>query len=299
MPPAPDALIVGPVTWDRFQEARRPGGAVLFAARVARAMGVRAAVLTVAASDAELTALDDHELRVVPSAHTLTFAHMFSTAGERELRVLQQAVPIREPASAAPTEALRASDVPADWLAARDVILAPLLPADVDLASFTAASARVALAAQGLQRGVGGDGAVRVLPSPAEALLAACTPSMSIFLSAPDIAGWSQSDLDAVVARVERLVITRGSAGATVHRGHGRIEVPPCPAEAIDVTGAGDVFATAFILGVGSLGLDDFEAGRLASAYAAASVELLGPAPLPPLSDMQRRAGIAAGSVRR
>jgi sugar/nucleoside kinase (ribokinase family) len=70
--------------------------------------------------------------------------------------------------------------------------------------------------------------------------------------------------------------------------------VAPYPANAVDTTGAGDVFATAFILGVSKLGLSDEEAGRLASAFAAASVERTGPAPLPPLSEVGRRVGTAA-----
>jgi sugar/nucleoside kinase (ribokinase family) len=99
------------------------------------------------------------------------------------------------------------------------------------------------------------------------------------------------------VSQSERLVVTRGAEGASVYRGEERFEVPACPAAAVDTTGAGDTFATAFILASSRLRLDDVEAARLASAYAAAGVERVGPAPLPPLSEIERRAAIAAGSA--
>ena len=83
-----------------------------------------------------------------------------------------------------------------------------------------------------------------------------------------------------------------------MHRGGTWIEVPACAADVVDTTGAGDVFATAFILAMSKLGLDDAGAGRLASAYAAASVERIGPVPLPPLGEIEARARMDAGGVR-
>ena len=80
-------LIVGPVTWDVSGGARRPGGAVAFAARTAAAMGVRAAILTVAGPDADLSALEGHDVHVVAAPETLTFEHRHAEGGRR-LRVL-------------------------------------------------------------------------------------------------------------------------------------------------------------------------------------------------------------------
>ena len=59
------------------------------------------------------------------------------------------------------------------------------------------------------------------------------------------------------------------------------------PANMVDTTGAGDVFATAFILALanapagGNVAMGIVEAGRLASAFAAAKVERVGPVVLP------------------
>jgi 1D-myo-inositol 3-kinase len=288
MPPAaPDLLIVGPVTWDRFGSERRPGGAVMFAARVATSMGVRAAILTAAGPDADRSALEGHEVRIVPATSTLTFEHR-TTPEARELRLI-------EPTEARPR--LTASDVPPEWLQVADVILAPLLPDDLDVTSFLGSAERPTLLAQGLQRRIAGDGLIEHLQSPADDLSQVITHECSVFLSDAEVTTWSGEALRQLVLSPGRVVVTRGRRGATVYRGGLRFEVPASPAEVVDTTGAGDVFATAFILAVSVLGLDDLEAARLASAYAAVSVEQVGPAPLPPLSEIKRRAGRAAGSI--
>ena len=143
----PDVLIVGPVTWDVSGGARRPGGAVAFAARTAAAMGVRAAILTVAGPDADLSALEGHDVHVVPAPETLTFEHRH-TEGGRRLRVL-----------ARPGRMLTASDLPSGWGGITNIILAPLLADDLDVASFLRlGGGRRSILAQGMQRCTGGDG---------------------------------------------------------------------------------------------------------------------------------------------
>ena len=54
----------------------------------------------------------------------------------------------------------------------------------------------------------------------------------------------------------------------------------------VDSTGAGDVFATALIL---ALDQGEQAAARIAAAFAAASVEQVGPAPLPDLETIMGR----------
>jgi sugar/nucleoside kinase (ribokinase family) len=261
-------------------------------------MGIRASILTIAAPDAELSALDGHDVHVVPSESTLTFEHRV-IGGVRELRLLERALPSGGLRQAVAKFVLSPSDVPAPWRGASEVILAPLTEDDIDVDAFVTAfsRARVWLLAQGLQRRAGEDGGVHSLPHPAEALVRALSPGSSLFLSTDETAPWPSTDLDAVLSRCERLVITRGSDGATVLRAGGRIDMPAMAAKVVDTTGAGDVFATAFILGVSKLGLDDRGAGALASAFAAASVERTGPVPLPPLSEVRRRFGVAVGGL--
>ncbi|HZT92191.1 MAG TPA: PfkB family carbohydrate kinase [Gaiellaceae bacterium] len=73
-------------------------------------------------------------------------------------------------------------------------------------------------------------------------------------------------DLDAL--RVREVVVTRGSRGATL-RWAGRVEDVPCAAVAADPTGAGDAFATAYVV-ARNAGFTPPGAARRATAVVAA-----------------------------
>lgn len=269
--------IVGPVTIDRFDDGRRvPGGAVLYAARVAESAALRARVLTVASPEADTAALQPHETVLLPTEHTLTFAHHLDGA-HRRLAV-----------EARPGRTLSAEDVPPTWGAPGVLILGPLLPEDIDIASFLDRwpETETALLAQGLQRRVDAEGAVTHLDAPSEALRDAARPNVTVFMSEEETSPWPAGALGDLARRAGRVVLTRGDHGALVMRAGETIEVPAQRVEAIDPTGAGDVFATAFILGVRA---GDRAAGRLAAAMAAAAVTVRGPAPLPARATIESR----------
>ncbi|MGE0228927.1 MAG: PfkB family carbohydrate kinase [Dehalococcoidia bacterium] len=270
---APSVLIAGALTWDVFGAERRAGGAVSFAARAAAALGVRARILTIAGVDASTDAFYGHDVHVVSAQSTLTFEH--EVHGEhRRLRVL-----------ARPERALVATDIPRGWLGASMgvAILGPLLADDLDVRSLAGVGLeRVGLLGQGLQRSVGQDGVVAEAGAPSPQLFDVLSRRCSLFLSEEECLAWPAGALDQVVEVSERVVVTRGSAGAEVlEPGGSRSLVAPVHAEVVDATGAGDTFATAFFLGVTVLGLGVAEAGVLASRLAASKVGLVGAAALP------------------
>ncbi|GMU40449.1 MAG: hypothetical protein AMXMBFR23_13150 [Chloroflexota bacterium] len=275
--PAAEAVwIVGPVTLDRFSDGTLvPGGGVTYAGRVAEAFGLRARVLTAAGADADLAPLAAHEVLAIP-ARTLIFEHDFP-GGHRRLRLER-----------ATGRTLSAFDVPPAWGVPSVLVLAPLLPEDINIASFLDRwpEAEVALLAQGLQRVVEADRTVTHLRVPAGPLLAAARGNVSIFLSEEETGTWSPGALDALARGARRVVLTRGALGARVIATGEVIEVPASPADPVDPTGAGDVFATAFILGVRA---GERAAGRLAAAVAAAAVSVHGPAPLPARAAIESR----------
>lgn len=260
-------LIAGPLTLDRFADEtpvrESPGGAVLFAARTAEAFGIRPLVLTKV------------------NREPLLFEHT-RVDGERRLRLEH---PPRAP--------IGAGDVPNGWPEPRTILLCPLIAGDLDVTSFLDRwpGTRVGLLAQGLQRRRLDDGSVRVAGAPSPALLGAARPHVTIFLAQDEVARWSPGALTRLATRTERVVVTEGGAGARVINTDGsesRIEA--IQAQPVDPTGAGDVFAAAFILG---LRAGVTVAGRLAAAAAACEVETLGPAPLPPFAQIAARAGVA------
>ena len=270
-------LLVGAVTLDRFGDEWRPGGAPLYAARALAALGLRARVLTIAGPDADLEVLAGHELEVVAAEASLRFEH--EPAGDsRRLRL-----------AARPARALTAGDLPAGWGDAGVLVLGPLLPDDVDVASFLGvATGLVGLLAQGLQRRVRADGGVAMERAPSGALLEALQAEShartTVFLSSEEVAGWPREVLSALASSCARVVVTRGAAGAEVHRGGAApLAVAAAPAQAVDTTGGGDAFAAAFMAALAG-GAGDAAAGALAARVAAATVERVGPAEVPAIA---------------
>lgn len=87
-------------------------------------------------------------------------------------------------------------------------------------------------------------------------------------------------NIDDAVAALQLLarqfVITRGPNPALVHDGERTIEVPAKPVKPLDTTGAGDIFAGAFLYGLGE-GWDVVESAQLANAAAARLITTYGP----------------------
>lgn len=284
--PALPLLLVGPVTVDYIGGERTPGGAVSYGAQVAAAFGIRARILTIAGPDADLSALDGHDVHLVSDAHTVTFVFEPSD-GVRVMRVPEQ-----------PSRPLSATDLPEGWRESRTMMVAPLVRGDVDVDSFSslATSARqVGVVSQGLQRELVGDHEVQVTQPRDSSLVRSCSHSYTFFRSQREASLWSNEQTTGALSRGARLVTTRGAEGALLEREDARLEVDAFPLQnEVDATGAGDVFATALILA-----LDEGEqaAAQIAAAFAAASVEQIGPAPLPSLSEIRQRLEAAHGSA--
>src|SRR5712691_1236861 len=112
---APDFVVVGHVTLDRFGDTIQPGGAALYAAMAAHRLGLSAGILTSHADDFPLDLIPPRiEVVSVPAPATTVFEHHV-TDDEREMRVLSAAAP------------LGAADVPEDWRDADLVLLAPVI----------------------------------------------------------------------------------------------------------------------------------------------------------------------------
>jgi sugar/nucleoside kinase (ribokinase family) len=278
-------VMIGPVTWDEIDGERLPGGPLSFAARAAEAFGARLQFVVLAGPDADLSALSEHEVVVVEGTTTLKMDHHV-VDGERSIRV-----PIT------PERVIEAADVPEAWFGCSDLVLAPLMPLEMNAAAIAEAVAaeRLWVLAQGFQRVHAADGTISFLDRPAAVLDELSGPATSVFLSTDETEPWSEGDVEALASRCARVIVTQGSSGAVVLSPRGGSEIAPAPAAVVDTTGAGDVFATAFLLAFDH-DADEAAAGRLAAGFAAASIELAGPQPLPSRAEIEARLKGGAGS---
>ena len=101
---------------------------------------------------------------------------------------------------------------------------------------------------------------------------------------------YRQSDFAAAVARLrddcEFAAITRDSRGSVVVDADRLVTVDPVPVpRVVDATGAGDLYAAGFLVGM-VRGLDVADCGRLGSIAASEAISHVGPRPLVPLRDL-------------
>ena len=256
-----DYLLIGHVTRDLSPDGDFTiGGTVTYSARTALALGCRVAVVTSAANDLDVTVplAGSHVVRV-PAGETTTFENIYKPTGRQQF-IHSVAAPLD----------LRV--VPPEWRWPHIVHLAPLA-GECDLAlSGAFPDALVCVTPQGWMRGWDAEGRVHVRD----------WPDAEVLLPQVDAAVMSREDVggdEAVILRLARLapilVVTLGPEGCNIYVGGHKHHVPVTPADEVDATGAGDIFATAFFVCLYQC-RDPIAAAHFANRVAALSVRAVG-----------------------
>lgn len=254
-----DYLVIGHVTQDLTTSGSRMGGAAAYAGLTASALGQRVGVITSAASELDLSPLDALELSLSPSPATTTFENRYTSSGRSQI-LHQRAAPLDE------------KDVPEAWMGPSIVHLAPV--ADELPLSITACfpHSMVGASPQGWLRRWDSDGRVlsvnwhRLLPLLREVDVTVC--------STEDLEGGLE-DAHAMAPHCRLLVVTDGPNGAYVFWQQAFRHCPTAAAQELDPTGAGDVFAAAFLVRYAQTG-NAWGAAKFANHLATASVERRG-----------------------
>lgn len=283
-----DALIVGHFTRDLLPDVGgwRPGGAALYAAVAASRLGLRVGIVTSAPADlcaSASAALGDTPMIVVECETATTFENVYTPAGRMQsLR-----------ASAHP---LTLDDIPTAWRRCEVALLAPVA-GEVAPGLARELEARVIGAApQGWLRAWDATGRVRPRPLD-DAALDALRSLSAMILSREDLTGpapdstaqtTADQTLRAWSRQVPLIAVTRGADGADLWRAGACQRFPGYPAREVDPTGAGDVFAAAFLCTLASSG-DPAAAIAQANRIAALSVEGIGPSAIPTLAQVAAR----------
>jgi len=268
---APDFLAIGHVTLDRFGDEVRLGGGALYSAITAHRLGRSAAILSSHAGDFPLDALPTAIEVVTLEAPATTVFEYPESEGPRVMRVTATASP------------LAVGDLPEDWRDAPLVLLAPVIQeVDPDLAAAFG-DGTIAAAAQGWLRTLDAEGGVEPVAweSPNDVL----NRLQALFVSAEDVRG-QEEQLTEWVQRVPLAVVTAGADGALLYVNGDRFEVKPRPTVEVDATGAGDVFAAAFLLHY-HLDGDPWAAAEVATCAASLSVEGEGWSSVPDVATLQ------------
>ncbi len=283
----PNFLTIGHVTRDIHPDGSFSlGGTVTFAALTASSLGLASAIVT-CADGTLITQLPAHlpgiGLSARPSAQTTTFANSYASGFRTQYLQARADAPLSE-------------DIPAQWREAPIVLLGPLAqeiaPALVSL--FPRRTGHIIAATpQGWLRRWDEQG--RVWPTPwqdAEQVL----PLLDVLILSHDdllpFADGNRANADTMLSRwsllVPLLVATDGRHGATLFQ-HGATErFPAYPAQEVDPTGAGDVFAAAFLTYL-YRHHDPREAVQFANCAASLSIEHEGITGIPTLEMVEER----------
>lgn len=271
----PDYLLIGTVCQDMVDTGFLIGGTVAYSGLTARNLGCQTAAITSFAEDfAFLPILSGIEVLRQPSPVTTTYQNIY-VDGRRQQYVRAVASPIAR------------SLVPPEWTQARIVHIGPLVqevdPNIVDLFP----NSLIGITPQGWMRHWDETGRVRPTRwhPPADLL----RRTKVLVLSEEDVGG-DLSIIDEYARQIEILVLTSGWKGSSVYW-QGQVTFLPAPeVREVDPTGAGDVFAAAYLVRLHETG-DPIAAARFANCVASCSVERRGIDGIPTPQEMAQCRG--------
>ncbi len=268
-----DFLVIGHVVQDVVPNGYAVGGTATYSSITARNLGRKPGIVTRLAPDFVLpNVLHDINVHRTPSPQTTTFHNIYRN-GHREQFIRALAEPIQP------------DDVPAAWLGVPIVHLGPLArEIDARFAKLFQ-NALVGVTPQGWLRQWDQSGRVRMrLWEEAPEIL----PHVDcLVLSEEDLNG--NTGLIDEYARMTRIaVMTQGLRGCMVFEGGKATQVPGFPAAEIDPTGAGDVFAAAFLIRLQET-QDAIESASFANATASFCVQAAGVIGIPTRAEVEKR----------
>jgi hypothetical protein len=269
-----DFLAIGHLTHDRTPNGFRLGGTVSYAAVTALRLKRKPGVLTcgtLIGADGLRPPLPGQganetqqfpkgiELHVAPSEVSTTFSNIYD--GGRRRQVIE-----------ALADPVRIEMLPPSWVDVPVVLLGPIANELTEEWLTAFPRSLLGITPQGWMRKWDSVGNV----SPTRWCDAApfLARADAVILSREDVGG-DDSYLAQLASQTKLLVVTDGWHGATLYTNGETIPVPPRSTDEVDPTGAGDVFATAFLIRLDETS-DPLKAAHFATVVASMSVEASG-----------------------
>jgi sugar/nucleoside kinase (ribokinase family) len=255
-----DFLAIGHICHDLTPDGRAVGGTAAYSAAAARNLGCRTAVITSSsAEDDWRTEFPDTVIHRVPSPRTTVFENIYTPEG-------------RVQTIHAVASSITGSDIPPEWQRATLLLLGPIAnEVDPDI-MYLFSNSLIGLAPQGWLRRWDEQGRISAgdWPSAEKYLRLAA----AVFVSEEDITDRRLFDS---YCRASRLLIkTQGKNGCTVYFEDEVRQFPAWPGSVVDLTGAGDIFAAAFLIRLYQTDGNPFEAAEFANKIASISIGAAG-----------------------
>jgi len=272
MPFRPNYLVIGHITKDLYNGGYKIGGTATFSALTARNLGYRAGIVSSNGPDVDLSRLPKDiliESRLCEAS--TTFQNIYQD-GHRRQHIGSRA------------DVLGCADVPNEWRASPIVHLGPIAQEIDNTVIDCFPNSLLGLTPQGWMRGWDKHGIV--YPTIWEPPTTLLQRADAVILSREDV-GEDMDLVESYAAKVRVLVLTAGWKGSTVYCA-GQVRSFPAPkVTEMDPTGAGDIFATAFLIALHRT-QDPHLAAQFGNCVAAHSVERSGMDSIPTKEEIAR-----------
>jgi len=253
------------------------GGAAAYSSIAARQLGLHAGVVSAVGKDfLHYKRLDGISLALVDCDSpylTTTFANIYDERGIR--RQIIKSV----------SASIRPEHIPSGWLDAEIVYLCPVADEVDPSIIHMFPDSIIGVSPQGWMRRWDGDG--RVSPSKWKDAANILPHVDVVVMSEEDISPFPEV-VGEYVDLAEIMVLTRGERGSTLFHDGQVINFPAFPTYTVDPTGAGDVFAVAFLTEFHRTG-DLYKASVFANCTASFVVEKQGTEGIPDLDRVRSR----------
>ena len=245
---------------------------------MARSLGADVQLVTRLTPEYDRAPLADLTLRTFPAQHAPRFANSYDAKGHRSQLLLHGGEPL--------SPAMLQCDGQIDAFI--------LAPAYHEVSTWPSPCARVrGVSLQGILRSADNEGRVVPRPNATEIALKFAHRGVIAFLSEEDTRD-AESVAESFAATPGAMaIVTRGYRGVVVFEHHARMEHAAVPANPTDPTGAGDCFATAYIVRLTET-QDHARAMRFALVAGALAVENEGIAGIPTRVAIERRLEMVA-----
>jgi len=267
---AVEYLVIGHVAHDLIANGARLGGTVAYSALTARALGMKAGIVTAVGKETPLDALDGIPVISIDSPHSTTFENMYTSEGRVQYLRAQ-------------AERIDFDSVPRSWRSASIVHLGPIANELDSILPEGFSPAILGITPQGWMRKWASDG--RVSRSEWSNSGPILQKANAVVISREDVNGDNEL-IEQMAHQTRMLVVTEGAEGCILHWNGDRRRFRPPTVNELDATGAGDIFATAFFVRLFQT-RDPWEAARFATLIASYSVTRVGLDGIPTQSEIE------------
>lgn len=268
--PSVDYLLIGHLSEDRTPKGITLGGTVCYSGLTAHALGHSVGLITAASESVDLEPLRDLSVVVKPSPQSTSFENIYNSEGRTQTIDSQAAN-------------LTPEDIPPEWPEVELVHIAPLIT-EFDreiLRPFQ--NSFIGLTPQGLMRKWDSTGRISALPWHVAGEFIRVADA--VVVSIADL-NMDEEAAEVMASQCRVMVLTDGPGGARVWVEGEMRSIPAPPVQALDATGAGDIFAAAFFSRLHTLG-DPWVATETAIHLATASVTRSGISGTPTSDEIQ------------